>query len=260
MSSQYEKIFDLLPKERMKTYFLATNCKTLSIKLYDINSEVGGLFKLPLEYFEVMIRTAAQQAFLATYGKNWLENNTLHYMLSQQNREKIQSSIKKYKHNSGFLPIDNVVADLSLGFWQELFSKKFVDRVWKKQFETVFTNFDRSKTIAEHIAIIHTCIDNIRELRNRAFHHEPIFKRNLRKDIKQIHDVLNRYSDELYHHVVSQEKVSILIDYSIVFPLLNDNNKQQYLVLKDEIVVSNTDLDKKLAKLDKMALAMLLKK
>ena len=87
-----------------------------------------------------------------------------------------------------------------------------------------------------------------------------IFKRNLRKDIKQIHDVLNRYSDELYHHVVSQEKVSILIDYSIVFPLLDDNNKQQYLVLKDEIVVSNTDLDKKLAKLDKMALAMLLKK
>ena len=51
-------------------------------------------------------------------------------------------------------------------------------------------NLDPGKTIAECRAEIYDELDQMRNLRNRIAHHEPIFTRNLHNDLARIHTLI----------------------------------------------------------------------
>ncbi|OAH29779.1 hypothetical protein AYJ05_11500 [Corynebacterium stationis] len=55
-------------------------------------------------------------------------------------------------------------------------------------------------------------IENIRLLRNRIAHHEPVFTRNLRKDLQGMKELIEFRSPEAKAWVESLEEVSLLLD------------------------------------------------
>ncbi len=66
-----------------------------------------------------------------------------------------------------------VVAELKLGFWVSLLSTNYEQRLWPKLLPTVFPYLPRSKRTRSTVA---GRFQEIRRLRNRVSHHEPIYR------------------------------------------------------------------------------------
>jgi hypothetical protein len=79
-----------------------------------------------------------------------------------------------------------VIPELKFVFWQKMFTQRYDVRLWDVHLRRVLPNLDPVKTIAHLRQEIYTDLEDVRLLRNRIAHHEPIFKRKLTDDLDQV--------------------------------------------------------------------------
>jgi len=85
-------------------------------------------------------------------------------------------------------PLDpaRVVAELNFGFWVGLFGRQYENHLWRPVLHRMFIN-------ASHPLLrkdAHQVLDNLRLLRNRIAHHEPILHRPLLREYRMILTVI----------------------------------------------------------------------
>jgi hypothetical protein len=83
------------------------------------------------------------------------------------------------------LTVGRLIAELNLNFWRKLLHRPYGDRatsargkLWPRLIPVVFPHVDRK---FNNIARISDAVDEIYAMRNRMFHHEPIFDGVLQK-------------------------------------------------------------------------------
>ncbi len=70
-----------------------------------------------------------------------------------------------------------MTAELSFGFWENMLLPKYAASLWTP----LHPHFpDLPQAIDQ--ATFYSCCDDLRSLRNRISHHEPIFRRNISQD------------------------------------------------------------------------------
>ncbi len=143
----------------------------------------------PLHVCEVVIRNAVSEALTMVYGPQWpwskgfetsLPNPTVG---SSPNRELQRARTRQPSTGK-------VIAELKMVFWQKMFTGRFDARVWNPHLRTVLPHLDPATTVQALRAVIHADLDQLRELRNRIAHHEPIFKRTLADDFTKIQELI----------------------------------------------------------------------
>ncbi len=67
-----------------------------------------------------------------------------------------------------------VVAELSFGFWTTLLSRPYERRLWPALLPLVFPNIPSSQRTRSNVSLR---FNGLRHLRNRVFHHEPVWNR-----------------------------------------------------------------------------------
>lgn len=67
-----------------------------------------------------------------------------------------------------------------------MFTQRHDARIWDAHLMRIMPNLDGSKTVAELRQEIYSDLEQIRGLRNRIAHHEPIFSRSLMDDYQKI--------------------------------------------------------------------------
>ena len=88
-------------------------------------------------------------------------------------------------NSSSTISDGKIIAELNFGFWTKLLlstDSKYTN-MWRKIFKDVFPHYDITESVDNDKILIGQEIDKIRDLRNRIFHYEPIFNKN----IDQIH-------------------------------------------------------------------------
>jgi len=71
---------------------------------------------------------------------------------------------------------DRVVSELMFGFWVVILSRNYDSRLWRGGGSAALKNaFQRIPKKKRQRQVIHQQYNEIRELRNRVFHYEPIF-------------------------------------------------------------------------------------
>jgi hypothetical protein len=83
-----------------------------------------------------------------------------------------------------------VVAELMLGFWWSLLSDEYNRRLWQPCLQFSFDGPVRRTRL-------HAELDELRRLRNRIAHHEPIHRRDLVADLHRVPDASGRISPRL---------------------------------------------------------------
>jgi len=83
-----------------------------------------------------------------------------------------------------------VIPDLKFIFWQTIFASRFDARLWTHHLRAVLPHADASKSVGQIRALVYSELEQLRKLRNRIAHHEPIFRRNLTDDFQKIHDLI----------------------------------------------------------------------
>lgn len=156
-----------------------------ALLLYAWNAEVSGSLLSPLHICEVVVRNAVDQALTAVYGARWPWSTSFLRSLPTAQRGYCQ---KRDLQNASRIhrTTGKVIPELKFVFWQKMFTGRHDTRIWGPHLRAIFPNADSQLSVAAIRQSIHDDLDQIRYLRNRIAHHEPIFNRNLQNDYSKI--------------------------------------------------------------------------
>ncbi|MFN8769252.1 MAG: hypothetical protein ACK5Z5_04070 [Neisseriaceae bacterium] len=126
-----------------------------------------------LHYFEITLRNKINSFYAKKYGSNWLITppSILKYDISVMTR--INEIKEKYRTS---ISNDDIIANLTLGFWVELFNPKYLLRtqLYKEQVNSVF-GISAKNIHKDYLIKLHNELNTIRGFRNRIFHFEKVF-------------------------------------------------------------------------------------
>ena len=137
----------------------------------------------PLGYLEVAFRNSLHDALVATYGAPAWYDLVPGWLLAREQDKIAAAKVELSKRNAPLSP-DRLVAELNFGFWTSLLSGSYEQVIWPKLLKPVFPHMPRRARTRHTVA---GRMNKIRHLRNRVFHHEPIWHW---KDLRQQHAAL----------------------------------------------------------------------
>lgn len=230
MSSEAE-IIKALSKERLETYRLTPTDSTNDlVQRYLYNIELSQFLYPALSLLEVTLRNHLNSAIDQFIKPNWLleeakastpsillpfEHNLL--MQAVQNLSKPFYDKQRNLLNRP-LTAGKLIAELNFGFWVNLCNDKYNPTIWMKKptiFDEVFPYFDDFMAKSNPNAKRHKRINKVAtklvptlRLRNRIFHHEPVFNHpnGLEKCYADIEELLLYLSIESSQYLMEISK------------------------------------------------------
>ncbi len=178
-----------LSAARISTYERSAGANGDALSLYSWNTSVSGALLGPLHVCEVVVRNAVADALARVYGDRWpwspsfeqsLPNPTVGYSPRRD-----LFSARRSATTTG-----KVIPELKFVFWQKMFTSRHDLRLWGPHMLDVFPNLNHTQDIAVSRSMIYSNLEQVRGLRNRIAHHEPIFARNLSDDYRKVAELI----------------------------------------------------------------------
>ena len=186
MTSTIQAVKNTLSAARMSTYVIAaSNNERAALELYAWNAQVSGALLTPLHICEVVVRNTVSETLESKYGDKWpwsqsFERSLTNPSVGYNQQKDLKNSRKKVTTTGQLIP------ELKFVFWQKMFTARYDQRLWGQHLKQVLPNLDQAKTVSQLRKDIYDDLEQIRKLRNRIAHHEPIFNRNLDDDFQKI--------------------------------------------------------------------------
>ena len=196
----YNELEKFLSSERLKGYLDKTKTKSEAIDLYEKNIFLSSKLYFLLNFFEIFLRNYCNEKLKKELGSDWYMKTDI---LLGDNKEKGQWAIdqikltkekieknKKEKRIVDYpILLDDIVSNLELGFWTNLFIANYNNTIWRPYLRFIFKDFERKK--------LFKILDDIRKLRNRIFHFEPIvFDTKLKEKYSNIKYIIEYISNK----------------------------------------------------------------
>lgn len=211
-----------LTSERLSKYLRAAGGdEERAVALYEWNARLAAAFFHDLAHLEVGLRNAYDRALLnhpALAGQDWLTETGAELIfkphLVRENGRKRDKNltprqrIKDARERSGFgtgAPRGKAIAELMFGFWSYLTDDLHEKTLWVPVLHQVYRQgADRSS--------INAAMADLRDLRNRAAHHESVFDRAPERQRRRVVYVAGQLSTELKHFINQTSELPELIE------------------------------------------------
>ena len=164
-------LVDILSADRFSTYLLwAEGDITLAERLYSYNVQLSADFYSSLHMLEIALRNKVDEALTAAFGINWPDNNQV---LTEAYQRSCVADAKRTIQGKG-KPITHgqIVAELNFGFWSSLFGRNS-NHLWGQILRAIFNTRGLQRPV------ISQKLRDLRQLRNRVAHYEPILAQPL---------------------------------------------------------------------------------
>ena len=167
----------------------------LLLQRYKTNLRISQALYPELSTLEITLRNAIDTMLKTCISETWLEDEVKQqHILTDHEHTKLitaYNDIKK-KYSDENFSTGKVIANLNFGFWTNLCSKWYSSNIWNKGccFKGVFVNYPSN---VNQIGVIATKLRTIRNLRNRIFHYEPIYK-NPQNTLKMYNTIMEMIS------------------------------------------------------------------
>jgi hypothetical protein len=156
----------------------AKNDPTLALELYRWNSFLAQSLYWPTQTLEVASRNSIANVITSRFGRDWHFSEKFRRQLSREDTSKLEEAIGRQKRERR-MPnpsVDVVIADLSFGFWTSMLTAHYaIPLSWKKNLPAAFPYMPANLPLRS----AQRPMEDVRILRNRIAHHEPIFDRRL---------------------------------------------------------------------------------
>lgn len=160
-----------------------------ALELYAWNAQTSSAFLVPLHICEVVIRNAIAEALEAVYGNNWPWSTGFERSLPNSGRFSMEQELHSARRTAQ--SPGQAIPEFKFAFWRDMFTAKFDRRIWNAHLRAVFPNMPQNLSVQDARKQLYDHMEAIRKLRNRIAHHEPIFARNLRKDLDIIRETIS---------------------------------------------------------------------
>lgn len=156
---------DILSTERFSTYLTwAQGDVALAERLYSYNVQLSSDFYASLHMLEVALRNKVDVALTAVHGQGWMHNNAVLTEAYQQRcvAEAQQTLVRDGKAATH----SQMIAELNFGFWSSVFGPSS-NHLWGT-LRPIFQTAGLKRAMVAHK------LRDLRKLRNRIAHYEPI--------------------------------------------------------------------------------------
>lgn len=187
-SSVINALETALSSDRLTAYLRETGGdKGRALRLYLWNTETSAAFYSPLQGLEIALRNALHRELSSIYGAHWYDTPST--PLTPRAKDLIREAKSSIAHNKKQVIPPRVVAELSFGFWVSLLgpgpSGTYEMQLWRPILYKAFPHKRLSRKE------VHNPLDQLRLLRNRIAHHEPIFQRSLINEHQSILQIIS---------------------------------------------------------------------
>jgi hypothetical protein len=139
-----------------------------ALELYALNTAVSESLYTPLQMLEVALRNRIHEVLADRYGDAWLDAAGV--LKGEAMRRQVGEAREGLLRKKRVASPGRVVASLTLGFWTSFFGPDY-DPLWQRTLHRIARREDgkglRRKDFSGPLT-------EIRDLRNRVAHHEPI--------------------------------------------------------------------------------------
>jgi hypothetical protein len=154
----------------------------VAIQHYHHNILLSEALYALLQFLEVALRNRFEAYLVAAYGNAWYtETRFLAAIAGTQEQSQLADALNGLTKRGKPLTSGRVVAELNFGFWTGLLGNRYKGRFWGPAWRTLVGNQDlidpaRAGTDLPRITKrVNQILRDARHLRNRVFHHEPIW-------------------------------------------------------------------------------------
>ncbi|MEV6557066.1 hypothetical protein AB0M22_15200 [Nocardia sp. NPDC051756] len=169
-----------------------------AIRLYWWNIDISAAFYTPLHCLELALRNSLHTRLTDQFGRrDW-------WLVAQLRDPGLQmvTSVRCKRNGRGCAyTADDIVAELSFGFWVSLTSKTYDRSLWVPFLHRAFPLYRGPRRR------LHDDLQTMRLFRNRIMHHEPIHHRHLEADHKTILRLLGYMSPSMTDQLKSYDQV-----------------------------------------------------
>nr|WP_015060899.1 hypothetical protein [Rahnella sp. WMR114]CAZ68154.1 hypothetical protein [Rahnella sp. WMR114] len=163
-----------------------------ALRLYMWNAQISAAFFVPLHICEIVTRNAISDVIGTVYGDRW--------PWSLGFERSLPIPVHGYKPKDDLInarrnqpTTGKVIPELKFVFWQKMLTSRFDNRLWNSHILAAFPNAAAQGVSAAQLRQeLYDDLEQIRRLRNRIAHHEPIISRNLLDDFTTIKRVISR--------------------------------------------------------------------
>jgi hypothetical protein len=133
-----------------------------------------------ISLLEVSLRNKIDRAITCRFGESWLDQGWQY--LQDTEKKRLKEAVDKLCYASKQITHDDLVAQLSFGFWVKMFDGKYRQPVWYQP-NMQQRLFDDTKYVCylqsqNWVGSLYGDLKTLQNLRNRMFHHEAIFELN----------------------------------------------------------------------------------
>ena len=219
------EIINDISKERLESYRTSPNDSIEDlIKTYLYNIKLSEALYPALSLLEITLRNHLNNSIGAIIKTDWLLSEVKNRSILLPNEYELLTSAydklsrptydKDGKPTAKPVSTSKLIAELTFGFWVNLCNDKYNPNIWMKKpiiFDEVFPYFDdfmskKNPTSKRHKRInkVASKLKPILKLRNRVFHHEPVFNhpRGLNNCYADIEELLLYMSIEASQNLI----------------------------------------------------------
>lgn len=173
--------------ERLGTYLKAAGFdEERALKLYIWNAKVGESFHFAIQGVEVGLRNCVNGALCRRFGEHWWGEDEFLDLADRERVADIATAKRRLENRDVDVCTSQMVATLSLGFWVGMLQPRYNPEIWSRELRASFPNLPDNKGRGDLAA----SAKRVADLRNRIWHHEPVFKMSLADEFREIMIIL----------------------------------------------------------------------
>ena len=203
-----KSISEILTLKRLGGY-QGKNNNTLESQLhrYNYNISISQEFYPLLHILEISLRNSLHLCWGEILGdQNWLSNHEKHPFLQSRERKKIEDAIDDLRKRERAIEDGRIIAELNLAFWVNLYDRPYLNM----HIKSIKAQFPKATNRQRDIYLIKEKLGEIRVLRNRIFHYEPIWHwNNLSDYANNIKSLLSWINEDLLLKTFSESEKKI---------------------------------------------------
>lgn len=139
----FESLDDIFSQSRVLPYLKKDDNAEGVIARYHANIALSEAMIPTLHYFEICLRNRIDQVIKKYYGQSWSIIRPSELMISDQDAKKMEEiSSKVNKKNRRLAVHDDIVAQMTFGFWCSFFNRRYDPIIWhrKEAIKIMFPN------------------------------------------------------------------------------------------------------------------------
>jgi len=186
--SLIERLRPTISADRLGTYLTAAGFDgDRALRLYVWNAYIGEAFHLPIQAAEVGLRNRIDAALRVVYGIDWWDDANFLRIGGRERQSDVETAKRRITRRNQTVSTPQMVANLSFGFWVGTLQPSYNPNVWSKQLRVSFPDIPANKNRFDLAA----GAKRVADLRNRIWHHEPIFRMSLSEEFSAVMQLLS---------------------------------------------------------------------